>query len=633
MEEDFFFPYKKVREFQRDMINDVIAVLNNKKCLIAHAPTGLGKTIAVLGPALKYAIDNNKTIFFLTSRHTQHNIVIETIIQIRKKYSIEFSVADIIGKKWMCAMPGIEMLTSKDFADFCKAVREDRKCEFYERTKDKNKLAPEAKLIVEHLKKIKDGKDFYVENIVETCKEKKLCPYEISIALASEARVIITDYSYIFNSSIRENFFSKTKKELKDSIIIIDEGHNLPRRIRDLASEKISTLIIRRAIKEAKKFNYEKIAEQLSFLNEILLDYKKGLKEAKEKIIKKDDFIKKIEGICNYDELVEDFALVADAVRESQKRSYIGSIANFLYSWIGPDEGFTRIFSASQYKNELLLSLVYRCLDPSVVSKSILEEAHSAIIMSGTLVPTKMYKDILGFPRDSLERIYKSPFKPENKLSIIIPETTTKFSMRSEIQFKEIAKILLKIIDTIPGNIAVFFPSYYLRDQIYKYLYDSCGKIVFLEQPKMTKKDKTEFLEKFKSYKDRGAVLLGASTGSFGEGIDLPGDLLNGVIVVGLPLEQPDLETKELIRYFDKKFGRGWDYGYIFPAFNKCLQNAGRCIRSETDKGVVVFLDKRYIWPMYKRCFPEDSDIKVTMHYKEMIEEFFKPKQRMLGFY
>jgi DNA excision repair protein ERCC-2 len=130
-------------------------------------------------------------------------------------------------------------------------------------------------------------------------------------------------------------------------------------------------------------------------------------------------------------------------------------------------------------------------------------------------------------------------------------------------------------------------------------------------------------LDRFKGYKDIGAVFLAVASGSFGEGIDLPGDLLKAVIVVGLPLSQPDLETKSLIDYFDKKFGKGWDYGYLFPAFNKTLQNAGRCIRSETDKGVIVFLDERYVWPNYRRCFPEDWEMVVSKDPMYEINEFF----------
>jgi DNA excision repair protein ERCC-2 len=127
-------------------------------------------------------------------------------------------------------------------------------------------------------------------------------------------------------------------------------------------------------------------------------------------------------------------------------------------------------------------------------------------------------------------------------------------------------------------------------------------------------------------------VLLGVSSGSFGEGVDFPGDLLKGVIVVGLPLKSPDLETRQLIDYFDLKFGKGWNYGYVFPAFNKTLQNAGRCIRSETDKGVVVFLDERYAWPRYFNCFPNDQDMVVTKEYLEAIRSFFGvSKQKTLS--
>ena len=117
--------------------------------------------------------------------------------------------------------------------------------------------------------------------------------------------------------------------------------------------------------------------------------------------------------------------------------------------------------------------------------------------------------------------------------------------------------------------------------------------------------------------------MLGVASGSFSEGVDLPGDLLKAVIVVGLPLSQPDLETKSLIEYFDKKFSKGWDYGYLFPAFNKTLQNAGRCIRSGTDRGIIAFLDERYVWKNYRRCFPEDWDMVVSTNYMGMIEEFF----------
>ena len=131
-------------------------------------------------------------------------------------------------------------------------------------------------------------------------------------------------------------------------------------------------------------------------------------------------------------------------------------------------------------------------------------------------------------------------------------------------------------------------------------------------------------MEKFKQYKNSGALLLAAASGNFGEGIDLMGDLLKAVIVVGIPLQKPDLETQELIKYYDKRFGRGWDYGYIFPAIITTLQNAGRCIRSEDDRGVIIFLDERYTWQSYLKCFPKDKHFQITQEPLKLINEFFK---------
>jgi len=146
---------------------------------------------------------------------------------------------------------------------------------------------------------------------------------------------------------------------------------------------------------------------------------------------------------------------------------------------------------------------------------------------------------------------------------------------------------------------------------------------IIIEKQNLSKEEKEKILEEFKSNKDKGAVLLAVAAGNFGEGIDLPGDFLKGVVIIGLPLEKPDLETKELIDYYEEKYGKGFDYGYIFPAITKCLQNAGRCIRSETDKGVIIFLDERFAWENYHRCLPEDMDFKISKVYEDRISSFF----------
>ncbi|HLC46706.1 MAG TPA: ATP-dependent DNA helicase [Candidatus Nanoarchaeia archaeon] len=614
------FPYDSVRPVQRDMIDEVYAAVSGKHSIIVHAPTGLGKTAAALSPALAYALKHGKTIFFLTSRHTQHIIAVETLNLIRKKHSVKFGVADIIGKKHMCAMPGISLLASRDFTDYCKSARKEGSCEFYSRTRKDNVPTFEArKLIAE----IKDKEFMHTEALSAMCREQGFCPYEIAALLSRDAGVVIADYSYVFNHSIRDSFFSRTGKSLSDCILIIDEGHNLPSRMRDMSTVRLTTIMLKRAMSEANKAGMHEHEEKLRKLLEIFDDIGGDLVPGKEMSVKKHVIVQKVGEISYYEDLIEDLREAADVVRSSKNNSFMGGVADFLAAWLGEDEGFARIMACTPGSRESFLTLSYRCLDPSLITKEVIAGAHSTILMSGTLNPTAMYRDLLGFSESSVERAYESPFNEDNRLTIVVPETTTKFSMRNAQQFRRIAEICAQIVNTIPGNSAIFFPSYAIRDAVNDQFSKLVEKTSFLEQQGMSKEDKAEMLGSFKSYQKSGAVLLGTVSGSFGEGIDLPGDFLKGVVVVGLPLQQPDLETKEVIAYYDKKYGKGWDYGYIFPAFNKIFQSAGRCIRSETDRGVVVFIDERFVWPIYKRCFPHDSEIVVTQHFKELIEEFF----------
>jgi len=337
-------------------------------------------------------------------------------------------------------------------------------------------------------------------------------------------------------------------------------------------------------------------------------------------------FTDDVNAIMSYDALADTLVEVGDDIREEQKFSYIGGIGAFLHAWTQESEGFVRIFSRQPGQQEEFLSLSYRCLDPAVISGPVFQSASSSIVMSGTLTPTHMYREILGFGANTEELTLKSPFPEDNRLNIIIPRTSTKYQSRSDYQYQEIANHVAKVVNIIPGNSAVFFPSFKLRDDVYRFMKD-CNKTVFVETQGLSKQEKEELLENFKGYKNTGAVLLGVTSGSFGEGIDLPGDFLKCVVVVGLPLQRPDLETNALIKYYDQKFQKGWEYGYMYPGFNRTLQSAGRCIRSESDRGVIVFLDERYAWPRYKECFPENWDMKVTVLYESLIRDFFGVKE------
>ena len=658
--ETLLFPHKEIRDAQDALIKKIDEVVKSKKNLLVHAPTGLGKTAAALSPALTHILkkDNkNLTIYFLTSRHTQHKIVIDTLKKINEKFNLRIVGSSIIGKKHLCLQPNVETLPSKEFAEFCRLLVDNGKCNYFMNVKQGTKIMPDTEVVLNELKSKNRGVATSEDILIESTK-RDLCPYEVSILMAKQARVIVTDYSYIFNPHIREGFFKKINKELKDAIIIIDEAHNVPNRVKDLVSEYLSNITLKRAIAEAKKFNHPNIVAVLEQLITILENYTQSLTKefegkyakntpekvavtlgsftsandlskkswtdsaASERYVSKKEFIDSIEKIKEYDELVAEFVFIGNIIRETQNVSYIGSVADFLESWLGDDEGFTRIISIKKLKDKSdMITLSYRCLDPSIITAPVISGAYSSIMMSGTFTPTSMYKEIFGI--DSEELTLKSPFPQENRMNLIIPKTSTKYESRSQDQYREIGKILADVTSVVDGCIAIYYPSYYLMEEITKYLDTKVTKTIFTENPGMSKSEKQDFLQKFSSYQKKGAVLNAVITGSFAEGIDLPG-ILKAVIIIGLPLQKPDLETKSMIEYYDKKFNKGWDYGYLFPAFTKTIQAAGRCIRSETDKGVIIFLDERYSWNNYYRCFPITWNMKISLLYLDLIKDFFK---------
>lgn len=613
-----FFPHEHIRPGQEELIQDLDSAIQNKKILIAHAPTGMGKTASALYVTLKYALKEKKKVFFLTNRHTQHRIAVETLKMMQKKSKENLLCVDLIGKKWMCNQD-VAGLFGNEFNEYCKSITQKEECEFLINVKNQKKeLTVEARL---HLQKLRAKGPLHNVELINYCKEQGMCSYEMAVLLAKDAQVLIGDYNYLFNPYVAKHTLSRMNLEPEDIILILDEGHNLPGRVVEMLSAILTNHMLKNAIYEAKKFHFNGVIAWMQELNRILLELGDFSKlNENEKKVTKDDFLSRVKMVCDYDRMVEEMEFAADEVRRKQRKSYIGGVSAFLASWGGSDEGFVRYISKRYGKYGEVLALNYACLDPRLVTKDIFTHIHSGIVMSGTLKPTFMYKDVLGIDERAMEKEYASPFPTENKLSIVIPETTTKYTARNELMFQKIGEKCSELSKLIPGNLAFFFPSYDLQGKIGEFV--RTPKKIFWENSEMNKEEKDVLLEQFKKEKETGAVLLGVAGANFAEGIDLPGDLLNGVVVVGLPLAKPDLLTKEIIAYFDQKFNKGWNYGYIYPAMNKCLQSAGRCIRSETDRGVIIYLDERFTWSTYFGCFPKEG-LRVSKDYARLLEEFF----------
>ena len=619
------FPFPTVREKQDELMSEAEKAIEKGNSLVAHAPTGLGKTAATLTPAMEYAKENNKKVLFLTPRHSQHQIAVETVKKMQERHDIELTVVDLLGKKWLCNIDGVEEMTSGDFKDYCQTLRDEERCDFYTAMydMDEHKLKDEAKDKLDAV----EGEPMHSEEFKKATPS--FCPYYMMMELARKSDLIIADYFHVFHPGVRESIFERADTTLEDTILIVDEAHNLPSRTRSLFSSSISIPQIDRSITEAEKFGYYDIEEHLEQLRNIIRKIADEKFEAgsHEEKIKKKDLKDPVSSIKDYGELIVDLEAVADEVTDEQERSYCNGIAEFLSDWDGEDNGFFRVIKRSRSASgNRYLQINYSCLDPQISTKEPLNNCHSSIMMSGTLTPQSMYVDLLGLnPDKTTTKAFSSPFPDENQETLLVPTVTTKYSERDESMYQKYAWYLAKSFDSVPGNCAVFFPSYSMMHKIRDMLFERTDRNIFVERQDMNKEEKQTLLNKFADRKEEGdGVLLGVSAGSFGEGVDFPGEIMKAVFVVGLPLQRPDLETKGLINFYDYKFNKGWDYGYSYPAMNRAIQAAGRCIRSKDDKGVIVYMDERYDWSNYRKVFPPDYKMKTTRAPWNEIGEFFE---------
>ncbi len=615
-ERKFIFPFPTIRASQKEMIDDVRSAVQNRKHLVADAPTGLGKTIAALFPAVEYAVNNGKTVFFLTSRLSQHKAAVETL-KMMKFSGNEFSAVDIIGKKHLCSHD-VKDMDSSMFSNFCSAMIKEKKCAYYknfyrrdldiERNGIINIISSRGPMGTEEAMNLASG---------------RYCTYEMLMETAKKADVVIGDYFHLFGMG--DKFLKRIGKGMEDVIIIVDEAHNIAARLRSHMSFRLSTRTCELAAKEAASFAENDAKDYAKDIGKVLQGIgKKHLFNVQESLVSKEELTDKIAG---YDKITAKMAGISENILEERKISFIGRVASFLDSWKKDDIGYARIISRERIRGQDHIALQFNCLDPSLISKNIIQQSHSTILMSGTLSPMEMHRDLLGMESErTTMKSYVSPFPKHNRKNIIATGITTKYKERTAGNLARIANKTLLCVHAIRGNAAVFFPSYEMRNNILDIIKPSVRKRIILEDSRMTKDERDRIkseMEKHSKPNQHGAVLFGVLGGSFSEGIDLPGDLLNGVVIVGLPLERPNLSVKVLIDYYDKRFQRGINYGYIYPAMIKVMQASGRCIRSESDRGIIVFADERFTWENYRRIFPKTWDFVVTERPELEIQKFF----------
>ena len=612
-----FFPYEKLRDEQKQLISDVATTISEGKVLFAHAPTGLGKTVSSLAPAIAHALEQKKKIFFITPKISQHAIVLETVKLMNEKFGLDIKAVDLVGRRAMCIDPLLSSVGyANGFYEACLKKKKNKQCQFYTNVKGYTQKQKNAA----RKRKAPLLKEFNKSHgeIREICFMQEMCPYEITLELTREADVVIGDYFHLFNDEIRDGIIAQAGFGLGDVIAIIDEAHNLSDRLRDMLSCSIDIRELEKSEKEAKNV--------ASFETEMLIkDIKKEIERLGTKLslqrseavipVEELDMLKKI----GRDSL-EKVGLTAQKFMKkyNAEGAFLLKLEYFLNRLVKEKEHTLHVVGR---KHSLGISI--NPLDAAEISEGILNKLSSAILMSGTLLPLAMHADILGAKKPTLKE-YSSPFPKENRLNLFVDKTTTKYSERGSEQYKEIANEINGIVSKVPGNTIVFFPSFELLEAIAPNL--NVGRKLLKQEREMKNEDKENLIQNFKMLGTSfGGVLLAVSGGSIAEGVDFPGEHLACAIVVGIPFAKVSIHTDAMIKFYEQKFGggKGFEYAYTAPAIGKAVQAAGRVIRTETDKGTCIFLDKRFSDKKYEKFFPKDFVAEKTMDPIKRVADFF----------
>ncbi len=568
----------------------ISSTLKSEGNLILESGTGTGKTICALTPCLEYALDKDKIIVYVTRTNSQQQQVIEELKTIIERKDVEISSIAFQGRRHMCLLFKEVILGSEELSRLCKKRKKDHTCNFYENMEDN---------LIEDLSK--RLKCFTAEELIVTCQNLKICPYEMNKELAPHARVIVGPYHYMFDPDIRKLLLKWTEKRISDIVLIVDEAHNLANFARNRLSRRLGIWGIRRALNESRGMEntlYGEITHNEFFNScedkmhefneeEILLknEYEIALCEALG--ISLEELLEISEILVSLGEYIKD----TKEERGDPPVSYIYSVGIFIKDWLTTKrEDFIKMYRRDDYP-----VLEINCLDASISTKDVFEKVCSSISMSGTLTPLIAYRDLVGLNEGALMKSYPSPFPVDNRKIIYSFNVTTRFKdlKRNPNLYRLLARRIRDACNSVPGNLIVFFPSFELMNRLRSYkVLEDVNKRIYVEEQRLKQIELVRLIEDFKE--DKNSVLLAVMGGRISEGLDFPGEELICTVIVGIPYPRPTINQQALEKYLDRKFhGRGFLYAYTTPAIQRLLQSAGRLIRSDEDRGVVVILDKR----------------------------------------
>ena len=596
------FPFERYRPGQREMAVGVYRTIKNGDQLLAQAATGIGKTMAVIFPAVKALAEGlNTKIFYLTARTTGRIAAEKALDDLRKK-QLKLKSLTITAKDKICFKP--ESDCSPD------------ECEFAHGYFDR---------INEALKDLFHRDAFTRPEVETAARSHRVCPFEFSLELSNWVDCIICDYNYAFDPRVFLRRFFQERNN--DYTLLIDEAHNLVDRSREMFSAEIfkqPVLDVRRAIRNDLPRAYKILGKINSWL---IKERKKCEEHGSGRHAKQppDELLPLLTGFLGIAE-----RWLSNNIKSSFREELLDlyfKVSGFMRVAEKYDESYATCYE--KLKKDLKLKLF--CIDPSVQLKSALKRCRAAIFFSATMTPMSYFRKILGCNEDAAGLTISSPFPGENLTLFVSDRISTFYRDRKKTRL-QVSQAIYNLINQKKGNYLIFFPSYeYLMMVFESFKSQYPGSEIMLQTPGMSESERDTFLSRYRHASPMTLVGFAVMGGIFGEAIDLVGERLSGAVVVGVGLPGISLE-KELIKdYFTHTHNAGFEYAYQYPGINRVLQAVGRVIRTENDRGVVLLIDQRYATHRYRSLFPvEWEPVRVRDHkqFAEKLQKFWSQENR-----
>lgn len=633
---EFPYPY---REGQRKLVGDVYRTIRRGKNLFLQAPTGVGKTISTIFPAVKAVGEElADRIFYLTAKTITATVAKETFGLLRAQgYQAKIIQLTAKEKLCLCGNTAIEQEAADQddpYPDFPQIKLEcnPQNCPYAKGHFDRVNDAVFELLQASDL--------FTREEILAQARKHRVCPFELSLDVATWCDNILCDYNYVFDPNVYlKRFFQDSSKE--KYLFLVDEAHNLVDRSREMYSATLYKEDIL-AVKKMMKPHNQAIARTLDKCNKAMLDFKRECENYS---------VCESVGVLTFylmrlvSQMEEFFEKPREFPDKKTVLDFYFELRNFVNIYDLVDENYV-IYDEMQEDGRFMIKLF--CVDPSKNLQKCIDKSVSTIFFSATLLPINYYKRLLSTKEDNYAIYAQSTFDETQRLLAFGRDVSTKYTRRGPAEYEKIARYIRAAIRSKKGNYMVFFPSYKMMQDVYDVFVrveresDTRNGVAVSDEPSiaeeslkesltiimqhsnMNEAEREEFLQAFEQEDGGTLVAFCVMGGIFGEGIDLKNDRLIGAVIVGTGLPQISNEREILKQYYDKQGLSGFDYAFRYPGINKVLQAAGRVIRTQEDRGIIVLLDERFLQSDYNALYPREWKNRIVGNVETVDAEICK---------